>query len=85
MHAKWPNAKIYFMRVWSRSQPANCATINGWYADLVTANSGVCYAGPDESVWLECGDNGNTNTTDGTHYSAAGHAAAAAQWISTLP
>lgn len=52
IHAKWASAKIYFMRVYTTSQAANCNTINGWYSDIVTANSGVCFLGPDERTFL---------------------------------
>lgn len=85
MVSRWPNVSIYIMRVWYRSNPTKTAMINGWYDDIVAANPTTCFDGPDESVWLENGDNGVTYTTDGTHYSAAGQAECAAQWISVLP
>jgi hypothetical protein len=76
--------QIYISRIWFRTNPTNCATINGWINDVIALNSAFCHAGPDESIWLENGDNGVTYTSDGTHYNAAGETAAVAQWLTAL-
>jgi lysophospholipase L1-like esterase len=83
-HSKWPSAKIYFMQIWERNYASQCNTLDGWYADVVTANPGVCYLGPDERLFLENGDNGATYTADGTHPNSAGYLLTAQQWKTTL-
>lgn len=83
LRSRWPEIQIYVARIWMRSQPANCATINGWINDIIALYDYV-FAGPDESVWLENGDDGATYTSDGTHYSAAGQVEAVLQWMTAL-
>jgi lysophospholipase L1-like esterase len=83
IHGQFPLCQIYIMRVWARSRP-NCAVINGWISDLVTINSNT-HLGPDESVFLENGDDGATYTTDGGHPTEpAGYQLTANQWRSVL-
>lgn len=79
MHTKWPGATIYVTRPWRRNYGANCNTLAGWIADIVAARTSFLRLGDDERVWLEGGDDGATNTSDGTHYSAAGVLVAATQ------
>lgn len=83
-YAKWTNAKIYVMRVWRQGFDAECATLNGWLDDLIAEQSYI-YTGPDESVWLENGDDGATYTTDGIHYTNPGGCQLAAdQWRAAI-
>jgi hypothetical protein len=84
MHTRWPNARIYVDKVWGRGAPAECGTINGWWATVVAARSSWAFLGTDETVWLEGGDNGATMTTDGTHYSAAAGPAKSALLMTLL-
>lgn len=84
IHAKWDSAKIYFMRVFVKSKAAECANIAQWYADLVTANPGVCFLGPDERVFLENGDDGATYMADDRHPNVAGYIVEFANWRSSL-
>lgn len=84
IHAKWPNTKCYIMRPWKVGYDAQAATLNGWITTIVAARSTFAYVGPDEAVWLKAGDNGATNTSDGVHYSTAGHAAAVTAWLTVL-
>lgn len=84
VHAKWPSAQVYLMRIWRRSYAANCNTLAGWIGDLVTTNSTFCHLGPDERVFLENGDNGATYTSDGIYPNAAGYALTAAQWEAVI-
>jgi lysophospholipase L1-like esterase len=84
LHAKWPTAKIYLAKAWRRNYDAWCDTLAGRIDTLIAANPGVCFAGHDERVWLEGGDNGVTMTVDGVHYSTAGEAECAAQWQTIL-
>lgn len=84
MHIAYPDAAIYVMRVWNQSEPANCATLNGWLDDCIAMRS-FAYAGPDEQIWLENGDDGARMTTDGTHYSGiVGKMACAEAWVVAL-
>lgn len=81
--AKWPSASIYIMKVWRRSQPTTTALLNGWIDDLISIYDEV-FAGPDETVWMEGGDDGATMSSDGVHYSAAGKLECANQWLAIL-
>jgi len=82
--AKWPQAKVYLTRPWRRGYAIQCNTLAAWIADIVAARPGIAFAGDDERVWLESGDNGAAMTSDGIHYSAAGQAAKALQVKSVL-
>lgn len=84
-HAAWPDAVVYLSRPWVRTPTTNLNTVAGWIADIQAARSTFVELGPDERVWLEGGDDGATNTTDGVHYSAAGQIAAAAAWYAVIP
>lgn len=86
--AKWPYAKIYIAKPWRRGYATECNTLAGWIDNLITSNAitypGQVFLGHDEQGWLEGGDNGATMTTDGIHYSTAGHAECASQWLTIL-
>lgn len=83
IHTKWPNATIYLARVWRRSYNAECDTIDTWFDDIITSRSDTL-AGPDERITIKADDDGNTMTTDGVHYSAAGIVAITAAWRTSL-
>lgn len=83
-HAKWPNAKIYCAHFWKRSNDAVCTTYNGYVDYCIGQRSSFCFAGLDEPTTLKGSDNGNTNTTDGLHYSTAGCTAVAAAWQTAM-
>jgi len=78
IHAKWPNALCYISRPWAQGEDADADTLAARIATVVAARSTFARLGDDERVWLKGADNGATNTTDGVHYSTAGHAACAA-------
>jgi PKD repeat protein len=80
---KWPTIDVYISKIWDRRDPVDCATLNTWIDDVI-ATQAYIHAGPDESVWLENGDDGITYTSDGTHYNAAGQVEAANQWKAAL-
>jgi lysophospholipase L1-like esterase len=82
--AKWSTAKIYIVKPWDRGHNSDATTVAGWVDALIAANSGVVYAGHDESGWLKGADDGATMTSDGCHYSAAGNAECIAQWETVL-
>lgn len=85
IHTKWPQCKFYMMKPDFRgSDPTKVASIHSWIDVIVAARPGIAFAGPNESVWLENGDNYATYTVDGTHYSPAGNSAAALQWKAAL-
>jgi len=82
IHTKYPSAKIYLTTPWMRGQAAGVALVAGYISDLITANTGVCFAGDDERGWYEGGDDGATMTIDGVHPSVAGNAAKILQVVS---
>ena len=83
MNTKYPNAKIYCPMVWFRDYLTECNLINARIVSAISQRDFI-YLGFDERVWLEGGDDGVTMTTDGIHYSAAGHIEAANQWKTVL-
>ena len=80
----WTGISIYLMRPWKVGYDAESDTMAGWISDIISGYASGVYAGPDERIWLEGGDNGATMTSDGVHYSVAGHAACAVQWLAVL-
>jgi lysophospholipase L1-like esterase len=72
------------MRPWRRTYGAECSTLKTWIADLVAANPGVAFSGPDEGGFLENGDDGATYTGDGVHPNAADYTLTASEWVSVL-
>ena len=84
VHTKWSEAKIYLAKPWKLNCDSTAVTMAGWIDDLITANSGVCYEGHNEYVWLKGADDGATYTSDGTHYSDAGKAETVNQWMTAL-
>lgn len=84
IHTKWPLCIIYLAKPWMRGATAASATLAGWINDLIAANPGVVYAGHNESVWLEGGDDGVTMTSDGVHYNSTGNTECINQWVTVL-
>lgn len=73
---KYTNAEFYLSYPWSRSYSAvECPQMKRWIDVLIATYPSYVFAGDDENVWCEGGDNGATMTTDGVHYSVAGNAA----------
>lgn len=80
-HTKWPAARVGCMRVWSRAgDGVPCDTLDTWIDAIIAANSSFCFAGPDERIWMENGDDGVTYTVDGVHPNAAGYILCGQQW-----
>lgn len=84
IHTAMPNAHVWIMRPWKRGADADANTMAGWIADLVTDNASFVSEGLDERVWLKGSDDGATNTSDGTHYSAAGSGAIVPLYVTLL-
>jgi lysophospholipase L1-like esterase len=83
--AEWPQIVIYMAKPWKRGFDTEADTVAGWIDSLITTNSGICFAGHDERVWLKWGaDNGYTRTLDGIHYNTAGAAEAINQWVTVF-
>lgn len=83
--SRWPACKVYLTKIWNRATAdADLNTFAGWIDDLVSANPTNVFVGIDERTVIEGGDDGATNTTDGTHYSAAGATAAAVAWQAVM-
>ena len=70
--AKYSGAKVYLTKPWKRGWTTWPNTLAGWIDDIVADYSGNVLVGDDERTWLEGGDDGATNTSDGIHYSTAG-------------
>jgi len=82
---KYPTAKIYIPNgQWNRDDEVRCILYRAWTDDVIALYPGQCFAGHKENIWKEGGDNGATMTYDGGHYSAAGDAECAAQWLTIL-
>lgn len=85
LRTKYPSASIYCMRVWKRANLGYTAQLNGWINDCIALRSANnVHAGPDESVFLEGGDDGATYTLEGTHPNEAGALLTAQQWRTVL-
>lgn len=84
IHAAYPDCKIYLMRPWVIGEDAACDTIAGYIDDLIAANPTFVFAGPDERVFLENGDNGATYMADPKHPTTAGYVLTAQQWCKVL-
>lgn len=84
MQAEWPSVKIVFMLPWYRDGGEGNNTVATRLGHIVSGRESWVSIGPDERVWLEGGDDGATMTSDGVHYSAAGNAEAAAQWLAKI-
>lgn len=80
LRAKYPGITCYVARPWIKTKNTEAAAMKTWIAAVVATYASGVQVGPDETVWLENGDDGVTYTVDGTHYNAAGITAAAAQW-----
>jgi len=83
-HIKWPLAKIYISKPWTRNHDADAITVAGRIDTLIAANSGFCFAADDESGWLKGADNGAAMTLDGVHYSTAGDTEKINQMVTVL-
>lgn len=85
--ALWPDAPIYLMRPWRRSDPASCDLMATWLAGIVAARPANVHLGPDERIWFAGADNGVALAmADGIHYNTpAGQNACAAAWLALLP
>ena len=87
MHTKWPNAKIYVMKVWIRGQNTNADTYDDtWLPTAVALRSSFVFldSALDERVFLKGSDDGNTYTTDGIHPNHAGYVLMAGVWKTAL-
>lgn len=73
--AKYGDPEIRITYPWKRGATANANTVASRINSIIATDPVHLFAGDDERVWLEGGDDGATMTIDGVHYSAAGHAA----------
>lgn len=84
IHAKWPLARCYIMRVWRRGYGSACDIIASWIIELLSTRLSWARVGPDERVFLENGDNGSTYTSDGLHPTDAGYHLTGQKWSSSF-
>lgn len=81
---KWSDAEIFLATPWHRNHSWALDSIAVWIGTIIDNNPGSCFAGHDERIWLEGGDDGATMTYDGWHYTDAGEAECANQWKTIL-
>lgn len=84
IHAKWPSATIYVATPWVQSAAASAVAGMAAAVGRQVAARSYCRNGHNERSWLAAGDDGDTMTTDGTHYSEAGARELAAIWSAIL-
>jgi hypothetical protein len=82
--AKWPGVDVYVAYPWRQGFNVNAAIMKTWVDFVIATYGSSVFAGPDENVWLENGDDGATYTSDGTHYSIAGQFQCALEWMTVL-
>ncbi|MBK8113300.1 MAG: hypothetical protein IPK44_01625 [Candidatus Accumulibacter sp.] len=80
LRAKYPTITIAVARPWIKTKNTESAAMKAWIGAVVATYASGVQLGPDETVWLENGDDGVTYTLDGIHYNSTGVTAAAAQW-----
>lgn len=79
VHAKWPSAKVYLMRVYWSAYPAAQDTLDDTYIPAVLSGRGAwAFVGPDERTFIP------GNTADGTHPNAHGYDLTAAEWQTVM-
>jgi lysophospholipase L1-like esterase len=83
LHAKWPQARVFVMRVWRQGLDANCDTYAGWIDDILASRSWA-QVGPDERVFLKQEDDGASRCPDGVHPNSLGYWWTAEEWRSIL-
>ena len=82
---KWVGSKVGLARPWLRGDTADRIILDDVVNRVVTNYANCAFKGPDESVWLEGGDDGATWTVDGTHYTEpAGIIKAGNKWQDVL-
>lgn len=85
LHAKFPAARVLVALPWRQGFDSLATSMdNTWIPNIVNPRSAWCGYGPDERVVLKGADNGATNTVDGVHPNAVGHAAMAVAWQSAM-
>lgn len=82
VHATWPSTKVYQMLPWRQGSTYSNKIwlIRNTYIPAVHSGRSWCYIGPDESVFLENGDDGVTYLSDGLHPNVAGQNLTAQKW-----
>lgn len=83
-HARFPDALVFVAHVWGRTYDAQVGDYNSSIDTIVAARAAWAKAGLDSPTVIKGNDNGATNTTDGTHYTAAGNSAAASAWQTAM-
>lgn len=71
LHAKWPNARIYYSETWRRGYDTESDRLATWYAAVVAGRSYVTLC-DNERDWMKGADDGATMSWDGIHFSVAG-------------
>ncbi len=71
MHAKWPNAQIYYSETWRQGYDSSSDLLATWYAGMAASRPFV-HLCDNERDWVKGSDNGATMFWDGIHFSVAG-------------
>ena len=83
IHTWRPNVRVGVSLPWRRGYAAECNTLAGRIATVVTAR-GWAFIGPDERVLIEAGNDGATYTYDGVHWTASGESLMASAWLRSM-
>lgn len=79
LHAEWPSAPIYLMRVYRSDYSAEQDTLDDVYIPAALTGRGAwAFVGPDERTFLP------GNVTDITHPNATGYSLTAAEWQTAM-
>lgn len=78
----YPNVQFHLMKPWARA--TDMTDMHASIAAMIALYAPSVVAGPDETVFLENGDDGATYTDDGVHPNASGKALTAAKWMEAL-
>lgn len=86
LHTKWASAEIYQMLPWKQGSTYSNKLwlLRNTYIPQVHSGRSWCHIGPDESVFLENGDDGVTYLSDGLHPNVAGQNLTAQKWAETV-
>lgn len=82
--ARYPAARVHVTLPWRRGYNAAADSMATWIADVVAARPAFSEVADDERSWMKGADDGATMTSDGVHYSTAGHAEKTSQMLTEM-
>lgn len=79
VHAKWPTALVYLMRVYNSDWPTEQTALDDTYIpDVLSTRGAWAFVGPDERTFLP------GNTSDNTHPTAHGYDLTNEEWQAAM-